>query len=90
MYKKSAAERVLIVQFVARVELDPIRKNVAIDARSNAVENEIADIIGPKQDRTVKSENRRLHIEIVNLLLISKNGIGRILLDLGLIERRLN
>src|SRR5206468_4256567 len=43
-------------------------------------------IIGAKQDRTIKGENRHLHIEIVDLLLIGENGI-RILLDLGLIER---
>ena len=83
--KKSAAKRVLIVEFVARVERDAIRENVAINARGDAVENEIADIIGPKQDRAIKGENRRLHIEIVDLLLIGENGIC-ILLDLGLIE----
>src|SRR4029077_13750055 len=85
-YKESAAERVLIVEFVARVQRDSIRENVAIDARGNAVENEIADIIGPKQDRTIKGENRRLDVEIVDLFLIGQNGIC-ILLDLGLIER---
>src|SRR5439155_26994359 len=46
-YKKSAAERVLIAEFVARVQRDSIRENVAINACGNAVENEIADIIGP-------------------------------------------
>src|SRR5207244_12442300 len=86
VYKESAAERVLIVKFVARVQRDAIRENVAINARGNAVKNKIAGIIGPKQDRTVKGENRRLHIEIVDLLLIGENGVC-ILLDLGLIER---
>ena len=86
VYKKSAAKRVLIVEFVARVQRDAIRENVAINARGNAVENEIAGIIGPKQDRTIKGENRRLHIEIIDLFLIGENGIC-ILLDLGLIER---
>ena len=85
-YKEPAAERVLIVEFVARVQRDSIRENVAINARNNAVENKIAGIIWPKQDRTIKGENRRLHIEIVNLLLIGENGIC-ILLDLCLIER---
>src|SRR5205807_441840 len=50
-----------------------------------AVENEIADIIWPKEDRTIEGENRGLHIEIVDLFLIGENGIC-ILLDLGLIE----
>src|SRR5439155_23099966 len=48
--------------------------------------NKIAGIIGPKQDRAIQGEDRRLHIEIINLLLIGKDGIC-ILLDLGLIER---
>src|SRR5262249_1503748 len=56
------------------------------NARGNAVEDEIAGIIGPKQDRTVQSENRRLHVEIAGLLLIGEDGIC-ILFDLGLIER---
>src|SRR5438876_7563292 len=51
-----------------------------------AVENEVAHIIGPKQDRAIQGKNRRLQIEIVDLLLIGENGI-RILLDLGLVER---
>src|SRR5882724_274931 len=85
-YKESAAERMLIVEFVARVQRDAIRENVAINARGDAIENKIAGIIGPKQDRAIKGKNRRLHVEIVDLLLIGENGIC-ILLDLGLVER---
>src|SRR5439155_19790864 len=83
--KESAAERVLIGEFVARVQLDAVRENVAINARGDAVENKIAYIIGPKQDRAIAGEDRRLHIEIVDLLLISEDRVC-ILLDLGLIE----
>src|SRR5260221_5030463 len=59
-YKESAAERVLIVEFVARVQRDSIRENVAINALGNAIENKIAGIIGPKEHRTVEREHRRL------------------------------
>src|SRR4030095_15300753 len=83
--KESAAKCVLIVELVARIQREAIRENVAINARGNAIENKIAHIIGPKQDRTVQSENRRLHIEVVDLLLIGEDCI-RILLNLGLIE----
>src|SRR5207244_13023038 len=47
--KKSAAKRVLVAQLVARIELDPVRDNVAIHARSDAIEDQIADFIRPEQ-----------------------------------------
>ena len=56
--KETTAERMLIVEFVARVQRDAIRENVAIDARAHPVENKVAGIIGPKQDRTIKGEHR--------------------------------
>ncbi len=83
--KESAAKRVLIGELIARVQREAIRENFAINAGSDAIENKIAGIIGPKQDRTIKGENRCLHVEIVDLLLIGENGVC-ILLDLGLIE----
>src|SRR5437879_2780325 len=83
--KESAAECMLIVEFVARVQLVAIRANVAINSAGDAVRNTITYMIGPKQDRAIAGEDRRLHIEIVDLLLISHDGVC-ILLDLGLIE----
>ena len=74
--KKTTAKRVLVVELVARIELDPVRDNVAIHARSDAVENQITNIIRPKQDGAVASEDGRLHAEIVHFLLIGEDRVG--------------
>src|SRR5438874_12916849 len=48
-YKESAAERVLSGECVARVRRDSTRENAASKARSHAVENKVAGIIGPTE-----------------------------------------
>ena len=73
---QTAAERVFVGQFVARIEFCAVRENVAIYPRGHAVENEVAHIIGSKKDRAVTIENRGLEIEIARILLIGKNFVS--------------
>src|SRR5438552_17691851 len=54
---KTAANRMLVVEFVARIEFDAVGKNVAIHPRGNAVKNEVADVVRAKKDRTEAIED---------------------------------
>src|SRR2546430_6252333 len=89
---ETATERVLVVELVARIEFGSVRENVAIYPRGHAVENEVADIVRPKKDRTVTIEDRRLEVEIARVLLISQNFVGVIFrlvfVELGRVECR--
>ena len=46
--KKTAAKGVLVVELVARIKFDPVRDNVAIHPRSDAVENQVAHFVRPE------------------------------------------
>ncbi len=59
----AGANGVLVVELVTRIELDAVGKNVAIDPRGDAVENQIADVIRTKKNRAVAIEDGRLEIE---------------------------
>ena len=84
---KTAAERVFVVEFVARIEFGAVREDVAINARSNAIEDQIADVVGTKKDGTITIENRSLEIEIARLLLIGQNFVS-VIFRLVLIQFR--
>src|SRR5205807_8170688 len=76
---ESGAKRVLVVELVTRIQLGPIREDVAIHARGDPVKDEIADVVGTKQDRAEAIKYRCLEIKIARLFLISQNLVGRIL-----------
>src|SRR5207248_2819187 len=53
----TAPERVLIVQLVAHVDLEAVGVDLAVHARGDSVEEEIADFIGAKEDAAITSEH---------------------------------
>src|SRR5204862_3967891 len=55
-YKESAAERMLIVEFVARVQRDSIRENVAINELGNALDNKFANFVVSNKKRIIMGE----------------------------------
>ena len=50
---KAGTKCVLVVELVTRIQFEAVGKNVSINPRSDAVEDEIADIVGPKKDCAV-------------------------------------
>ena len=47
----------LVVELVARIELDAVRKDAPINSRRDAVENKITNVIWPKKHRAVPIEH---------------------------------
>ena len=89
---ETGAKRVLVVELVTRIQLGPIREDVAIHSRGDPVKDQIADVVGTKQDRAEAIKYRRLEIKIARLFLISQNLVAVIfrlvLIQLRRIERR--